>query len=72
MKLRELSDSEITNLASKPNVRRIAVENFLMSMGDDSLNAYLNLDLDTRLYKWNAPTQNAIRKGIALAQKPAK
>ena len=59
---------EIEKLASGKAVRRIAVENFLMSLttegNDAEWNAYLNLDMDARLYKWNAATRKAIKRGI--------
>ena len=59
---------EIEKLASGKSVRKIAVENFLMSLttegSDAEWNAYLNLDLDARLYKWNAATRKAIWIGI--------
>ena len=59
---------EIEKLASGKSVRKIAVENFLMSLtteGEDAeWNAYMNLDMDSRLYKWNSATQKAIKSGI--------
>ena len=67
--MRHLTAEEIEALASKKGVRRIAVENFLSSMGTDSDAAYSNAEMDTRLYGWNAATRNAIYKGIALAKK---
>jgi hypothetical protein len=68
--LRELTEEEITGLARRSGVRKIAVENFLMSMslaGVSLSDAYANLALDARAYGWNAATQAAIRQGIALA-----
>ena len=62
-----LTAEQITKLASGAGVRRIAVENFLGTLG--SLTAYeamQNLYLDAGLYKWNAATVAAIRKGIKL------
>lgn len=47
-------------------VRQIAVENFLGSLGGmtrDDANA--NLEMDARMYKWNAATVKAIRTGIS-------
>jgi nitrous oxide reductase len=65
---KRLEIAEIEKLASRKGARKIAVENFLASLPTDSedaeRNAYLNLDLDSRLYKWNAATVKAIRKGI--------
>ena len=67
--LRELTDREIEKLASRPKVKRIACENFLMTnhYNQTSFNALGNLDLDAGLYKWNKETINAIRDGIMLA-----
>jgi hypothetical protein len=69
MRLRELTKEEIEKLATRPNVRKIAVENFLMSMGNDERTAMLNLSYDAGLYKWNVATVKAIRDGIQLAKK---
>lgn len=69
MRLRELTKEEIEKLATRPNVRKIAVENFLMSMGNDERTAMLNLSYDAGLYKWNVDTVKAIRDGIQLAKK---
>ena len=65
--MRELTVEEIQKLAAEPDVRRIAVENFLMSMGDNASVARLNLRLDSNLYHWNHQTFNAILDGIRLA-----
>lgn len=65
--MRSLKESEIEKLASRKNVKKMAVENFLMSMGDNSGAAYENLRADARSYKWNTATQNAISAGIKLA-----
>lgn len=65
--MRKLSNDEIEKFASKAGVKRIAVENFLMSMGENESDARANLNLDAGLYKWNAPTRNAILAGINLA-----
>ena len=60
-----LSDDQIEKLASRKNVKRIAVENFLFSIGDMSYGESIqNLNMDARLYKWNAPTRSAISAGI--------
>jgi len=69
MRLRELTKKEIEELATRPNVRKVAVENFLMSMGTDERTAMLNLSYDSGLYKWNIATVKAIRDGIQLAKK---
>lgn len=64
----KLLDAQITMLAGRSKVRKIAVENFLSSMGgltrDEALG---NLYLDAGLYRWNSATIEAIRKGIMLA-----
>ncbi len=61
-----LDIKEIERLASKPGVRRIAVENFLLTVenNDNSYIAMENLYMDAGLYKWNIATQKAIKEGI--------
>jgi len=55
----------IEEMASRPNVKKVAVENFLLSAEPLSFgDALENLRLDCRLYKWNAETVRAIRKGL--------
>jgi len=64
--IRRLTLKKIEELAGRKGVRRIAVENFLFSadltMGFSIHMA--NLDLDTKLYRWNAATRNAIATGL--------
>lgn len=67
MKMRKLSAEEIGKITAHPGVRKVAVENFLGTMGDDSDVAYANLELDAKLYRWSAETENAILIGIDLA-----
>ena len=67
--MRELTVEEIKQLANRKGVRRIAVENFLMSMGTDPHIARANLSLDAKLYKWDRMTVQAISDGIQLASK---
>lgn len=67
--MRKLSFKEIEELASRQWVRRMAVENFLMTMGNDKSIALGNLRLDEDLYNWNPSTVKAIRDGIELASK---
>jgi len=67
--MRKLELEEIEKFASRAGVKKIAVENFLMSMGDNPINAQLNLGIDTRLYSWNSQTVKAIQDGIRLACK---
>lgn len=61
-----LTISRITELALKKGVKKIAVENFLHSVGANGSirDALLNLNMDARSYQWNAATVNAIRQGI--------
>jgi len=66
--MRQLTAKEIEQLANQPEVKRIAVENFLMSMGDNAEDARANLRFDNRLYRWNHQTFNAILDGIRLAE----
>ena len=70
--MRQLTIPEINKLASRKNIKKIAVENFLMSMGDNSLAASINMGYDADLYKWNSVTIQAIKDGITLAQKSLK
>lgn len=67
--MRPLTAQEIDKLASRKGVRRIAVENFLGTMGERALDAYANCQADARSYGWNASTRNAILAGITLANK---
>lgn len=67
--MRQLTNEEIEKLATKKNVKAIAVYNFLGTL-DESIgfigNNY-NCLSDAKAYKWNAPTRNAIQKGILMA-----
>jgi len=63
----KLSIKQIRRFARGRDVKRIAVENFLMSMGTDEIIARRNLALDVELYKWNSVTFNVILQGINLA-----
>jgi len=69
MKLYKLAPEEIKQLASRKGVRRIAVEDFLLTVtnNEDYVTAYANLALDRRLYNWNSATVKAIAIGIELA-----
>ena len=68
-----LSSIEISKFASRSGVKKIAVENFLGSLGDLTLDQALgNVQLDAGLYRWNTPTVNAIRAGIFLATRKAR
>ena len=50
-----------TALRKFPKAKRIAVENFTMSADKMDMATSRNLVDDTRSYKWNAHTVNAIR-----------
>ena len=62
-----LTSQQIEKLASSKGAKKIAVENFLSSLSGNKSNDYENMQIDSRLYKWNAPTVNAISKGISLS-----
>jgi hypothetical protein len=47
-------------LAKFPKAKKIAVENFTMGYDTMSMEAYLNLEMDASMYKWNTHTVNAI------------
>ena len=60
-----LTPERIEKLANRKNVKKIAVENFLSSLGGSNLfDALSNLKMDSKMYKWNAATVNAIQTGI--------
>jgi len=65
--MRRLTLKDIERFARRKGVRRITVENFLMSMGENEKEARANLELDLVLYHWNASTIKAIREGIDFA-----
>jgi hypothetical protein len=68
--MNKLSSATIVQLAAQEGVRSFAVENFLATLEESTREeALANLDTDAKLYKWNAPTVNAIRRGITLAFK---
>lgn len=55
-------------LSGRHKVKKMAVENFLMSLGDlTEQEAIGNMYLDANLYRWNRETMDAIRKGIQMA-----
>lgn len=61
--------NEIEKLVAAAGVKRLAVENFLLSI-DTSMSRYfhlMNLNDDARLYRWNAATVAAIKRGIDMA-----
>lgn len=63
----KLTDARIEALSNKRGAKKIAVQNFLWTVGNNECReyAYANLEQDARLYKWNAATQAAIRTGIS-------
>ena len=62
-----LTKEQIEKLAARKGVKRIAVENSLMSLSGNKAHDYANIEVDARLYKWNAATLNAILKGVSLS-----
>jgi hypothetical protein len=69
--MRDLNFEEIDTLASRKGVRRVAVVNFLSTLGHAGSKSgeLYNLSMDAGLYKWNSATQNAIRRGIEISYK---
>ena len=60
-----LSAQRIVELASLPNVKGIAVGNFLNTLDDLSYSQSMaNLSYDAMLYDWNDETFDAIFVGI--------
>ena len=67
--MRQLEIDEINKLASRKGVKKIAVENFLMSLSLNPLADSINLGMDADLYNWNYKTIDAIKTGIQLSKK---
>ncbi len=66
--MRLLTAEEIEMFASTEGVNRLAVENFLGTMGTELSNeALANLELDAIQYNWNRYTIRAIAAGILIA-----
>ncbi len=64
----KLATVRIEELASRPGVKRDAVENFLGTLGELTREeALANLELDVRSYCWNTATGRAIQQGIMEA-----
>lgn len=63
---RQLSYAEVGRLSSRKGVKKVAVENFLLTISEfnDYRDACMNLEYDSRLYNWNMGTVNAIQDGI--------
>ena len=72
--MRDLSLAEIEKFASAKGVKRIAVENFLISLdkGSGAMGNTVNLHMDAQMYKWNSATVRAIEAGIRAAAKPKR
>ena len=57
--------SNIEALANRPKVKKVAVMNFLGSVGGLTYQeAVSNCELDARSYGWNYETVGAIREGL--------
>lgn len=68
--LPSLTESEIEVFASRTNVKRVGVENFLGTVaGLSRKDALANLHQDARCYRWNSATVAAIKAGIDRAEK---
>ena len=67
--MRELTSDEIHALATRAEVRQLAVENFLGTMSPAIHWAahIVNAFDDARFYGWNDATQTAVFDGIKLA-----
>lgn len=48
-------------MAKYPKAKQRAVSNFSFTCGTNTMANAMNLEMDTRMYNWNAPTVNAIR-----------
>lgn len=69
MSFKPLTSEEIEKYASRKGVKKIAVENFLGTLGGaGSMGGELaNLYADTQAYKWNSATVKVIESGIKKA-----
>ena len=67
--MRELTYKEIEELANRPGAKKIAVENFLGSMGTDLTITEIigNVAIDAKLYNWSQETISAIMEGVWMA-----
>lgn len=60
-----IKHTKIAELASRPGVRKVAVENFLGSLdGMTYQEAVGNCEMDARSYRWSLETVGAIREGL--------
>lgn len=69
--MRNLTKTEIEKLANRKGAKRIAVENFLSTLGGAGSKGgeIANMYADASVYRWNSVTQNAILAGINKAYK---
>ena len=64
-KLRSYTYDELQKYLTDPNVRHVAVEIFLTSIGGlTKIEALDKLEHYALLYNWNTPTKTAIIRGI--------
>jgi len=60
-----LTPEAIQELATRPGVKKVAVENFLGTLdGMTYQEAVSNCELDARSYRWSYETSGAIREGL--------
>jgi hypothetical protein len=60
-----LTTNRIEELAARPEVQAVAVENFLASLdGLTYQEAVANCEQDARSYRWNHATSGTIREGL--------
>lgn len=68
----KITHEKIEELGARPGVRRIAVVNFLSTLGDMTYEeAKMNLEMDAQSYRWDNATVGAIWDGLLAARKGA-
>ena len=69
MKLRALTAEEIEQFSKRPGVKKLTVENWLMTVqvNQDKYTALFNLGVDKGREKYSSATVEAIKDGIILA-----
>ena len=69
--MRQLTSTEVAKFAARPGVRKVAVMNFLGTLGEagSTRGELRNLYADAQSYRWNVATIKAIEAGIKLAYK---
>ncbi len=68
-----LTPEQVEGFASRPGVKRVAVQNFLGSLTSGNSNrsgAISNLFKDAKQYNWDMATVDAIQAGIYAADFP--